>query len=139
MLQRNLWRMTFNWKILSLDLFSNYLMLVISSDTIYYKNFKRIWTKTGLIWAKDSIQRPNGKPNGHSQAEPSKVIVKVGMGEHQKVGAPSELEHQHLFFEKFEYRASSSIKVRTPSEHRACINQVIGNFALKKEGNFKQY
>ena len=49
---------------------------------VIYKNFKRIWTKTGLIWAKDSIQSSNrksslsaiGKPNGYSNAEQSWAI-----------------------------------------------------------------
>ena len=37
------------------------------------KKFKRIWTKTGLIWAEDSIQSPNGKPNGNTKARQSRA------------------------------------------------------------------
>ena len=55
----------------------NYIFKSVVFQSVKIKNFKRIWTKTGLIWAKDSIQNSSGKsslsaigkPNGHSKAE----------------------------------------------------------------------
>ena len=50
-------------KLVIIDYFSRKCGPCKVSFKFEQKNFKSIWTKIRLIWAKDSIQNSSGKPN----------------------------------------------------------------------------